>query len=336
MTSFNRAIQIFRLPCLIMVGVITSQAWAADPLPKKICAIYPHLKDSYWLSVNYGMVEEARLQGINLKVLESGGYPNTQKQVQQIESCRQWNADAIILGTVSPTLYFNQLSRLTGNIPVFITVNHLDVGESDQASVKGIVGVDWHEMGLEVGEYLAKKHPKGSGKKRVLLLPGPQASGGTKPVVEGFLESIIDADIEVVVTLWADNDKEKQRNLFQQVIDDGKIDYVVGSAVAIEAAISEIRSAQLDGQIGLVSTYLSHGVYRGLLRGRVEFAPTDKMALQGRLSIRQAVNFLNQVPYEYKIEPTIDTLTPNTINEEAVLDSLSPSKYRPTFNVESN
>ncbi len=187
-----------------------------------------------------------------------------------------------------------------------------------------------------MGEYLAEKHPKGSGKKRVLLLPGPQASGGTKPVVEGFLVSIANTDIEVVVTLWADNDKEKQRNLFQQVIDDGKIDYVVGSAVAIEAAISEIRSAQLVGQIGLVSTYLSHGVYRGLLRGRVEFAPTDKMALQGRLSIRQAVNFLNQVPYEYKIEPTIDALTPNTINEEAVLDSLSPSKYRPTFNVEPN
>ncbi len=133
-----------------MVGVITSQAWAANPVPKKICAIYPHLKDSYWLSVNYGMVEEAKLQGIKLKVLESGGYPNTQKQIQQIESCRQWNADAIILGTVSPTLYFNKLSRLTGGIPVFITVNHLDVGESDQASLKALLaltGTKWHRSG---------------------------------------------------------------------------------------------------------------------------------------------------------------------------------------------
>ena len=28
--------------------------------PWRLCAVYPHLKDSYWLAVNYGMVEEAR------------------------------------------------------------------------------------------------------------------------------------------------------------------------------------------------------------------------------------------------------------------------------------
>jgi len=32
----------------------------------RICASYPHLKDSYWLSVNYGMVEEAKRLGVDL------------------------------------------------------------------------------------------------------------------------------------------------------------------------------------------------------------------------------------------------------------------------------
>lgn len=49
----------------------------------------------------------------------------------------------------------------------------------------------------------------------------------------------------------------------------GNIDYIVGSAVAIEAAISELRSADKTHDIGLVSVYLSHGVYRGLLRNKV-------------------------------------------------------------------
>ena len=53
--------------------------------PEKICAIYPHLKDSYWLSVNYGMIEEAKKQRVELKVLESGGYPNIVRQTQQIQ-----------------------------------------------------------------------------------------------------------------------------------------------------------------------------------------------------------------------------------------------------------
>ena len=40
----------------------------------KLCALYPSLKDSYWLSLNYGMQEAARRYGVDLKVLEAGGY----------------------------------------------------------------------------------------------------------------------------------------------------------------------------------------------------------------------------------------------------------------------
>lgn len=54
---------------------------------EKICAIYPHLKDSYWLSVNYGMVSEAEKLGVDLRVLEAGGYPNKTRQEQQLALC---------------------------------------------------------------------------------------------------------------------------------------------------------------------------------------------------------------------------------------------------------
>lgn len=37
-------------------------------------ALYPSLKDSYWLSLNYGMQEAARRYGVDLKVLEAGGH----------------------------------------------------------------------------------------------------------------------------------------------------------------------------------------------------------------------------------------------------------------------
>ena len=39
----------------------------------KLCALYPSLKDSYWLSLNYGMQEAARRYGVDLRVLEAGG-----------------------------------------------------------------------------------------------------------------------------------------------------------------------------------------------------------------------------------------------------------------------
>ncbi|MGF1773109.1 TMAO reductase system periplasmic protein TorT [Vibrio wakamikoensis] len=307
------------------------------PESEKVCAIYPHLKDSYWLSVNYGMVTEAEKQNITLKVLESGGYPNIDKQRAQLIACRDWGADAIILGTVSPTAFSQDLSRYTQDTPVFATVNHLIVDKAQRQHVKGVVGVDWYWMGHRVGKHLAEQHPKGSGVVDVAFLPGPESSGGTKPVILGFLEAVKHSDVNIVETLWADNDKELQRNLVQEVIENyPNLDYVVGSAVAIEAAISELRAQPHHSDIKLLSIYLSHGVYRGLLRNKVEFAPTDKMVEQGQLSIRQAVHYLRDEPYETDLAPKIEVLTPDSLDEQIIGESLSPSAFRPIFSVEEH
>ena len=300
---------------------------------EKVCAIYPHLKDSYWLSVNYGMVSEAEKQQVELKVLEAGGYPNATKQASQLVLCTQWGADAIILGTVSPDAYHDNLTDWVGSTPVFVTVNELTVNKIQQKILKGTVGVDWYQMGFQVGEYLAKSHPKGSGKTPIALLLGPQASGGTKPVALGFYDAIKTSDVEIAISYWADNDKELQRNLVQQVIEQPNIQYIVGSAVAIEAAISELRAAGKTNEIGLISSYLSHGIYRGLLRNKVLFAPTDKMVEQGRLSLKQAINYLRGQPYEKHRAPVIEALTPATLKDQIIADSLSPSEFRPVFSV---
>lgn len=61
----------------------------------KLCALYPSLKDSYWLSLNYGMQEAARRYGVDLKVLEAGGYSQLATQQAQIDQCKQWGAEAI-------------------------------------------------------------------------------------------------------------------------------------------------------------------------------------------------------------------------------------------------
>lgn len=309
----------------------TTHAYAQDPL--RICAIYPHLKDSYWLSVNFGMVDEAKKQNIDLRVLEAGGYLNLEKQREHMSLCVRWDADAIILGTVAPDLFYDSLRQSVGAIPVFATVNQLLVDKENSSALKGEVGVDWYWMGYYTGQYLKNKHPVGSGKVNIALLPGPKSSGGTKPVLKGLYSALRGSDVHIVETLWADNDKELQRNLVQHAIDNANLDYIVGSAVAIEAAISELRSTGKSDRIGLVSTYLSHGVYRGLLRNRVEFAPTDKMVEQGRLSILQALDYLRGNPYEKIQAPIIEPLTPNTLNPKVIAQSLSPSEYRPTFNI---
>jgi len=103
---------------LLLILSLVSNTTFAEP-HKKVCALYPHLKDSYWLSVNYGMVDEARKQKLNLRVLESGGYPNHERQKEQLSLCVRWGADAIILGTVAPDLYSTDcLQRLISSFSI--------------------------------------------------------------------------------------------------------------------------------------------------------------------------------------------------------------------------
>ncbi len=52
------------------------QQWpepAAATKPLTLCALYPHLRDAYWLSVNQGMVDEAKRLGVKLQIHEAGG-----------------------------------------------------------------------------------------------------------------------------------------------------------------------------------------------------------------------------------------------------------------------
>ena len=324
-------------PIIILLFSILLSPLASANEPWKLCAIYPHLKDSYWLSVNYGMVEEAKLNNAELTVYESGGYPNVERQKEQIKQCVSIGADAIILGTVDPVAYQGDLKALTGNIPVFATVNQLISSYPPNPPYHlGEVGVDWYQMGFKAGQFLAEQHPKGSGLTYVGWLPGPKTRGGTKPVTQGFYDAIKESDIIVSATYWGDNSKELQRNLIQDALQSEKLDYLVGGAVAIEVAISELASRKMQNQVKLVSTYLSHAVYRGLLRKRVLFSPTDKMVLQGRLSIQQAIGYLNKSPLPFRLSPTIEALTPKHLPKNVLLESLSPAEYRPTFFVASH
>ena len=93
----------------------TEPAFAADgkksdisytPLAKAskkwdICVSFPHMKDAYWLGVDYGVVEEAKRLGVKLQLVEAGGYTNLNKQISQIEDCVARGANAVVIGAIS-------------------------------------------------------------------------------------------------------------------------------------------------------------------------------------------------------------------------------------------
>ncbi|XNM72882.1 TMAO reductase system periplasmic protein TorT [Escherichia coli] len=287
----------------------------------KLCALYPSLKDSYWLSLNYGMQEAARRYGVDLKVLEAGGYSQLATQQAQIDQCKQWGAEAILLG--SSTTSFPDLQKQVASLPVIELVNAIDAPQ-----VKSRVGVPWFQMGYQPGRYLVQwAHGK---PLNVLLMPGPDNAGGSKEMVEGFRAAIAGSPVRIVDIALGDNDIEIQRNLLQEMLErHPEIDVVAGTAIAAEAAMGEGRNLKNAAYRGVVLSFTS-GVSRAEA-GRVIMAASDQMVWQGELAVEQAIRQLQGQSVSDNVSPPILVLTPKNADREHIRRSLSPGGFRPVY-----
>ena len=297
----------------------------------RICASYPHLKDSYWLSVNYGMVQTARRLGVSLKVVEAGGYPNLKRQIDQVLDCTaDGQADVLVVGTVSFEGLTPTILEISKRIPVVAVVNDIaDPGISAKA------GISWVALSRLIGDYLARLHPKGTKPVKVAWFPGPKGAGWVPFVEEGFRSGIADSSAEIVVTKWGDTGREIQHILVEEALEERPdIDYIVGSAVTAEAAVSILRARREDGRIKVLADYFTHAVYRGIKRGRILAAPTDFPVLQGRLGIDQAVRLLEGKLEIVHAGPAIRLVNGDNIDLLGPEESLAPASFQPTFVVE--
>jgi protein TorT len=295
----------------------------------RICALYPHLKDPYWLSVNYGMVERARRLGIRLEILEAGGYPNLERQRKQLTDCLSQDVDAVILGTVSFDGVSDLVQRLAQRLPVVAAVNDI---ANDGITAK--VGVSWVDMGRAIGRYFALRHPPGSTPKKIAWFPGPKGAGWVTFVEKGVTEELARSAGRIVTTQWGDTGTEAQLLLIEDVLEQHPdIDVIIGSAVTADAAIPVLRARELSDHIQVLADYFTHSVYRGIKRGKVLAAPTDYPVLQGMLAIEQALRSIEGTLTYPHVGPSIKILDGKSITQQDIQNSLAPAWFQPVFRV---
>jgi len=320
-------IKLLFIALLLNAPVSASTEQMQEPI--RLCAVYPHLKDSYWLSINFGMTERAKQRAISLKVLEAGGYQNSQEQWTQIEQCLQWQADAILVGAV----YYDQLSakltNLNKTVPLFGLVNEVSTTE-----LTGRTGVSWYQMGAKLGQYLSNKHPKTANETKLKLawFPGPKAGGGSEQATLGLRDALQDSNVEVVSIKYGLNNKMSQFSLLSStLVEFNDLDYIAGNAVMAEIAVSELAKLGQDKRPQILSHYLSHAVYRGIKRGKILMANSDQMVLQGAMAIDQATDYLLQKKYRENQGPEILTVTKELLAKFPTKQSLSPSNFKPVY-----
>ncbi len=304
-----------------------------DKADKKwdLCVSFPHMKDPYWMAVDYGVVDESKREGVRMQLVEAGGYTNLNTQISQIEDCVAAGANAVIIGAISLDGLNNLVKEIRAkNIPVIDVINGIS---SPELSAKSLVS--FGEMGSKAGEYLAKLHPAGSAPVKVAWFPGPPGAGWVEAGNLGFQKAVKDSAIQIVDTKYGDTGKEVQLKLVEDTLEAyPDINYIVGTAVTAEAAAGLVRERGLEDQIKIVSYYFTPGVYQGIQRGQILAAPTDSAVIQGRVAIDQAVRILEGKDYLKHVGPALYVIDKSNIETFDKASSLAPDDFRPTFSVE--
>ncbi len=296
-----------------------SKAW-------KVCALVPHLKDAYWIGINYGLMRHAKQLNIHLDLYEANSYYGVSRQLEQLEQCLQADYDAILLGAVAPDILSFYPKKITK--PIIALVNQLS---SERVNTR--VGVNWYQMGSMVGEFIKRNAKQ---QVQVALLTGPKKVGGSNWVEQGLRAAINDSHVQIKAIRHADNNRNLHRKQLQLQLKDFVPEYIIGSAVAIEASVSLLKQKGLTEKIKLVSTYLSPATLRGLYRGKVIYANDDQVVLQGKLAVDVIVRELEGAKPFGDIGPKIIPLDNNAPAQSALTNSLAPAEFYPKYKVTAN
>ena len=295
-----------------------------------ICVSVPHMKDPFFLAMNYGITEEAKLLGVDVQTMDAGGYDHLADQVSQVENCVAGGADAVVLVAISQDGMGNLMNELKEKgIPVIAAINPV-IGETAAR-----VLTSPYDEGKRAGEYLAAKHPAGSDAVQVGWLPGPAGAGFVTAFDEGFKTGIAGSAVNIAETKNGDVGKEVQAALVEDMLQTHPdLNYVVGTAVMVEGALPLLKSQDLQDKVKLVSVYTTPGVYEALKAGQIEAAGSAPVVLTSRVVLDQAVRVL-----EGKLEYTdIGTLgmvyTPETAGELDPLSVLPPAGFAPVFSLD--
>lgn len=305
----------------------------------RLCVLIPHLKDAYWLAVNFGLVDEARRLGVDLAIYEAGGYARLEVQREQFKGCLKRDAQGVILGAISADGLNDLIAEAAGRgVPVVDMING-----ADSPDLAARAAVDFYDTGFQVGAYLKGRAATDGEALQIAWFPGPEGAGWVAAGDRGLRAALADAPVEIVATRHGDTGKRVQAGLIEAVLEElgeagvAGLDYIVGTAVSAEAAVSLLRRRGLHERIGVLAYYYGPGVHKGIKRGSILAAPSDAPAIQARMAVDTLTRILEGREHFKHAAPKVRVIDRGALRDrEGGWDrttTLAPRGFRPIFSV---
>lgn len=299
--------------------------------PYNLCVLFPHMKDSFWVAVAYGIVKQAESENVNMNLYEAGGYENLPKQLSQFDDCMASGADAIIVGAISGAGLTKKFEEAKAKgIPVVGVTNPLPPNALPAANY-----VDFVAMGGVTGEGLLAQLKPGE-KANVVTFPGPAGSGWAESFNEGFKKAVSkNPDVKVLGEKFGDSGVAVQLQLIQDALQAyPSMNVIWGTAPTAEAAVGAIAEAGRS-DIKVISSYENQAMLDALNRGDILAFATQYPVGEGAVAIDQAVRLVEKKPVIGLVQPTaavVDKATAPNVRMDLVL---APATWQPVYNVKA-
>ena len=294
-----------------------------------LCVLFPHMKDTLWVAAAYGVVEEAKRQGVSLTLLQAGGYENLPKQLSQFDDCMAAKADAIITGAISEAGMAKKFEEgMAAGIPQIMLINPVA-----DAPVTAKVSVDYPTLGKLAGDYVLETNP--SKEMTVAAFPGPQGSGWAEAFYQGFEEALAGSAATIADTKWGDTGVAVQLRLVEDALQtDPGISLIWGAPPAIEAAVGAVLDAGLEDQVELVSSYENQAMLDLLKTGDVKAFPTLAPVLEARIAVDTAIRVLEEKEFSEDVMILPEMLTMENIDSTNLDNIFAPADWQPVYTVD--
>ncbi|WP_053251956.1 TMAO reductase system periplasmic protein TorT [Ensifer adhaerens] len=299
-----------------------------------VCAVIPHLKDPYWVGQDAGFVAEAKRTGVSLQIYEAGGYTEISKQINQLNNCVAAGADAVIVSAVSSEALSPIVERIKNDGTVVIDL----VNSLATPAVTGRALFDHCTIGKFLGKYL-----KEAGEPvKAVWLPGPSGQALLEKLMTCFSDEAGEK-IEVLTKLYGDTGKDAQLALVENAINAyPEMNYILGSAVTAEAAVSPLAQNGLSDKVKTASYYMTPGLYEQLRAGKATCASAGNEMILSRIAIDMAVRALEGKPFNggKYVSMTANVICGpaagekfNNVDTMSKELNLPPEGFRPVFSV---
>jgi len=299
----------------------------------KICVLFPHLYDSYWLAVNYGIADQAKQLGVSMQLYHAGSYDNLAIQVRQIQDCIDKRADGVILAANTHDGLNPLIAELhKRKIPVIDLINGIS-----SPFISAHSRVSYNDVGYVIGKYVADHFASNTldfklKQQNIAWFPGPENAGWVQDGSRGFFRGINNKNISILTTRYGNTDRKTQTRLVNEVLDEyPQTDILVGTAVTAETAVTIARKRGISSKLEIIAYYFTPGIYRGIKRGQIKAAPSDSPVIQARIAMDQIIRILENKPYEKFVSPKIQLIDRMNVNIFDRRTTLAPSGFRPTF-----